>query len=234
MQDEAGTTEAGQAIYTRRNLALYDLVVLRISNRFIWRCPTPLLVEHYNRHISANHLDIGVGTGYFLDHCRFPMDRPRLVLFDLNVNSLAHTAHRVQRYRPETHQVDVMQPLTMDVAPFASIAINYLLHCLPGPMTHKAQVFDHLLPLMAPGAVIFGSTILHADVSRSPLARRLMAFYNAKGIFDNERDGLEMLNAALERRFQQVMLSVEGCVARFAVSSPRQDGDRQRPAADQA
>lgn len=220
MQDETGMTGAGQAIYTRRNLALYDLIVLGVSNRFIWRCPTPRLVEHYDRHVSANHLDVGVGTGYFLDHCHFPTDRPRLMLFDLNTNSLAHTARRVRRYRPQIQQTDVLQPLAMDLPPFASIAINYLLHCLPGPMAHKARVFDHLRPLMAPGAVIFGSTILAGGVTCSPLATRLMAFYNAKGIFDNTRDTLESLELALTSRFGRVELEVEGCVARFAAGEP--------------
>ncbi len=32
--------EAGQAVYTKRTLALYDMVVLGISNHFIWKCPT--------------------------------------------------------------------------------------------------------------------------------------------------------------------------------------------------
>jgi hypothetical protein len=44
--------EAGQAVYTNRTLAVYDLVVLGISNRFIWKCPTRRLEEHYNQHIS--------------------------------------------------------------------------------------------------------------------------------------------------------------------------------------
>jgi len=37
---------AGQAVYTRRLLRAYDLIVLGISNRFIWRCPTPRLLRH--------------------------------------------------------------------------------------------------------------------------------------------------------------------------------------------
>ena len=36
--------DAGQAVYTKQTLAVYDLIVLGISNRFIWRCPTQQLV----------------------------------------------------------------------------------------------------------------------------------------------------------------------------------------------
>lgn len=60
---------AGHAIYTKRTLQVYNFVVLGISNYFIWKCPTKHIVAHYNRNVSANHLDVGVGTGYFLKHC---------------------------------------------------------------------------------------------------------------------------------------------------------------------
>ncbi|HZM07834.1 MAG TPA: hypothetical protein VFC11_05185 [Methylocella sp.] len=55
---------AGQAVYTKRMLGIYDWLVLGLSNRLIWRCPTQGLVAHYDRHVTANHLDVGVGTGY--------------------------------------------------------------------------------------------------------------------------------------------------------------------------
>ena len=30
----------------------------------------------YQASVSGNHLDVGVGTGYFLDHVRFRVDGP--------------------------------------------------------------------------------------------------------------------------------------------------------------
>jgi len=93
---------AGQAVYTRRNLALYDVVVLGLSNRLIWRCPTSRLLAHYNQHVSANHLDVGVGTGYFLDHCHFPAPDPPITLMDLNADALAYTAQRIARHAVES------------------------------------------------------------------------------------------------------------------------------------
>ena len=67
---------AGQAFYTDRTLPNYDLRVLTLSNPLIWRCPTSRLLRFFDTHVSANHLDVGVGTGYFLDKCRFPTATP--------------------------------------------------------------------------------------------------------------------------------------------------------------
>lgn len=207
---------AGQAVYTSRNLRLYDLVVLRLTNRFIWRCPTPRLLDLYNNHVSANHLDVGVGTGYFLDHCRFPSDAPRIALSDVNPNSLAFAAQRIARHRPETYRHNVLEPLTFNAAAFDSVGINYLLHCLPGTIASKTVILDHLKAVMNPGAVLFGSTLLQGGVSRSPLARRLMAFYNGKGIFSNRDDDLQGLKEALGRRFRDPSIEIVGCAALFS------------------
>src|SRR4051812_11873093 len=74
--------QAGQALYTRPMLAVYDLAVLGIACRFLWGCPAPHILGLYDRWVTANHLDVGVGTGYFLAHCRFPTPQPRLALLD--------------------------------------------------------------------------------------------------------------------------------------------------------
>jgi Methyltransferase domain len=207
---------AGQAIYTPKLLSIYDLFVLGFSNRFIWRCPTPGLLAHYDRHVSVAHLDVGVGTGYFLDKCRFPALAPRLALMDMNPNALAFAAGRVARYRPRTYVRNVLEPIAFDEAAFDSVGVNYLLHCLPGDMAAKCCAFDHLSPLMNANAVIFGSTLLQGGVTRSAAARALMAFYNSKGVFSNERDDLDTLRRELEKRFSNVTIEVVGCAALFS------------------
>ena len=103
MTEISKQVEAGQAVYTKLTLAIYDLWVLGISNRLIWKCPSFHLLELYNQHISGNHLDLGVGTGFFLDRCTFPTSNPRLFLMDLNPNSLEVTSRRVARYHPKTY-----------------------------------------------------------------------------------------------------------------------------------
>ena len=189
--------ESAHAIYTRRNLSFYDLVVLGLSNRFIWRCPTPRLLAHYNQHVTANHLDVGVGTGYFLHRCQFATPTPRIALMDLNPVSLAYAAERTARYQPETYRQNVLDPITARIANFDSVGINYLLHCLPGSLTMKAVVFDHLQAVMNPGATVFGSTLLQGGVVKSSLAQGLMNVYNQKGIFSNQADCLAGIGASV-------------------------------------
>lgn len=207
---------AGQAAYTKGNLRLYDFVVLGLTNHLIWNCPTNRLIQQYNKHITANHLDVGVGTGYFLDQCRFPSHTPRVALSDINRNSLDFAARRIARHSPETYLRNVLEPVSIDAANFDSVGINYLLHCLPGTIESKTVTLDHLKTLMNPNAVLFGSTLLQNGVSRNWFARRLMDFYNKKGIFSNRHDALHGLQQALSQRFQDVSVETVGCAALFS------------------
>ena len=212
------TTEqvnAGQAVYSKSMLAIYDWLVLRLSNRMIWRCPSKHILALYDRHVTGNHLDVGVGTGYFLDRCRFP-DRPRIGLMDLNPNSLHAAATLLDRYRPEVYQVNVLDPIDQVIAPVDSISLSYLLHCLPGTIRTKGTVFRHLKPLLNQGGVMFGATLLSGGVHRSAAAKRLMAFYNSKGIFTNDHDDLQGLHAMLAEHFPVVRVDVVGCAALFS------------------
>lgn len=206
---------AGQAVYTNRALRAYDFVVLGVS-RFLWKCPTQRLVEHYDRHVTSNHLDVGVGTGYFLDRCRFPSSAPRIALMDLNQNTLDFASRRIARYKPETYRRSVLEPIRIDAAKFDSVAVNYLLHCLPGSIESKSVALDHLKALMNPNAVLFGSTLLQGGVTRNRLAKRLMAIYNKNGIFSNQADDLDSLTKELRKRFKDVSVEVVGCAALFS------------------
>jgi len=212
----------GAAIYTPLNLAFYDLVVVGFSNSFAWRCSRQKILDLYNRHISERHLDIGVGTGYFLDRCRFPSSAPTLALFDLNPNSLATTAKRLRRYAPSCHTGNVLHPIDIGLADFGSIGLNYLLHCLPGNLQSKSIVFEHVKPLLGDGGVLFGSTIISDAAQQNFLAKKLMKTYNAKGIFSNVSDRREDLEAGLTAHFSECSIRVEGCVALFSARKPVQ------------
>ena len=135
---------------------------------------------------------------------------------DLNAEALAYAGRRIARYRPETHLGNVLQPIAWEGERFDSVGINYLLHCLPGSMSTKANAFEHLAALMNPGAVLFGSTLLGQGVPRNWMARRLMDFYNRKGIFSNQADDLPSLRRALEERFTNATVKIVGCAALFA------------------
>jgi len=208
--------ERGQAVYTPLTLALgYDLVVLGLSNPLIWKCPTSRLLGMYDEHVSANHLDVGVGSGYYLDRCRFPARAPRIALMDLNPHSLRHAARRIARYRPEIYRQNVLEPIAAQPAKFDTVAMTYLLHCVPGAIQDKAVAFDHLRALLNPGGRIFGATLVHGDGPRGRVARRLMELYNRKGIFHNSLDTAESLAQALAARFADSKVDLVGCAALF-------------------
>lgn len=207
---------AGAAVYSKPALSLYDLYVLGFSNTFAWQCPSRLILDFYNEHISGRHLDVGVGTGYFLDKCKFPIPHPTIALADLNANSLRFTAKRLQRYHPTTHLANVLQQLRLEPANFDSIAINFLLHCLPGHLLSKGSVFGNLKPLLNPdGGVIFGTTVLGTGVKRNFLAKGLMRAYNSIRIFCNSEDNASDLEYVLKDEFRDYSIHVAGCVAFF-------------------
>lgn len=213
MDQMTDAVEAGQAVYTPMTLRVYDLVVHGLSNRFLWRVPTAHLQALFEAHVGARHVDIGAGTGLFLDRLRSSALR-ELTLVDLNAASLAAAARRVARLAPRVVQANALAPMDLP-GPFDSASLCYLLHCLPGTISEKAVVFDHLRPHLAPGAVVFGATLLQGDAPRSRGAQKLMDVYNAKGVFSNSGDRLEDLQVALSARFAQVEVRPVGCGALF-------------------
>ena len=150
--DGAARGAAGARFYTRVGLSLYDVGVLGFNNHVVWRCPTRRLLQQYNENVSANHLEAGVGTGWYLDHCRFPVPQPRIGLIDLNPSALAKTRSRLRRFEPESHHADLLEPVPALTDPFDSLAMCYLLHCLPVEPEHKSQVVPNLRALLNPGS----------------------------------------------------------------------------------
>jgi SAM-dependent methyltransferase len=214
--DPSDPAYRGQAVYTTRTLRAYDAVVVKLSNSLVWRCPARDILAQYDRHVSAAHLDVGPGTGYYLDRCRFPADAPAITLLDANVDVLRYAARRLERYGPATRAADVLKPIDLEPASFRSVALSYVLHCLPGTLDAKAAAFDNVIRLLAPGGVVFGTTILGTGVEHSRLARTLMRAYNRKGIFSNLDDDRSALEHCLADRFDRYVLEVSGSVALFA------------------
>jgi hypothetical protein len=211
--DEAAIARA-HAVYTPFMLSIYDVLVHGISNHLAWRCPTRRLVGLYRAGLSANHLEAGVGTGFFLDRAGGAQLK-RLVLFDINRNCLERAGRRLARFRPSLYEVNLLAPIKLDLAPFASVGLTYVLHCLPGKMSEKLKVVDHLRPLMGKRAVLFGATILGRGIAPNRAARALLDLYNAKGVFNNREDDMASLSDGLRQRFDEVKIEREGCVALF-------------------
>ncbi|OAN17989.1 methyltransferase type 12 [Photobacterium jeanii] len=207
--------KAGQAVYSKKVLSIYDLWVLGFSNHYLWKCPTRLISQQFVEKVTDNHLDVGVGTGYYLKK-HLTTDTKRIGLVDLNDNSLESTSRAIQHLNPEVYCRNVFEPLSLNCEKFDSVSINYLLHCLPGDLSEKSAVFINLKEVMNEGAVLFGSTILGQGTPKNVFAQKLMDFYNKKGIFTNENDDLQSLETALKQHFSNVKIQVVGCVALFS------------------
>jgi SAM-dependent methyltransferase len=210
------TVEAGQAVYTRFTLSFYDLQVLGFNFPVLWRCPKERLLQLYDKHVSSPHLDVGVGSGYLIDKCRFPTQASEITLMDMNLASLKASSRRLRRYAPRAHRANVLEPWRLPEGVFDSVAMVNLLHCVPGTLREKAIAVEHARDALAPGGVFFGATVLGAEANHTIRSRRVMQRYNRLGMFSNLGDRIEDLDAALSDTFATHEVEVEGAVALFA------------------
>ena len=188
--------------------------------KYAWNCPADTLVQHYRRHITSNHADIGVGSGYCLDRCGFDTSNPRLVLIDLQPNCLDHAGRRLARYRPRLYLHDALQPMRVVGRRFDSVALGGVLHCLPGDMRQKSSVFDALEPLTAPGSKVFGYTLVTDSTQRRLLSRIARYALNRFGIINNARDRAGDLSKELSRRFVACNVKQVGDMVFFSAIVP--------------
>lgn len=206
----------GSAVYTPEWLARYDHEVLDRTNREVWRCDRALMLADYERYLGARHLDLGPGTGYFLDNCSRTGE---IGLVDLNPDVLAECGRRLARFDPAVWQRDVLSPFDVDGRRFDTAGLSFLLHCLPGGMAYKARVLDHARAHVEPGGKIFGSTVLDQGVTHTPQAAALLAELNGRGTFSNTGDSLGELKHELASRTADYAITVHGSVALFVLTA---------------
>lgn len=211
----------GQSDYTRPLLKLYDPLVLGPIARFVWRCPTTRLVDGYRQHIRDRHLDVGPGTGYFLEQSGLP-DGSRVTILDPNANVLDHASRRLRHLDVTAVEADVLKPLPVD-GPFDSAALHLVVHCLPGPLPRKAAAVANVAAVLAPTGVLFGASVLGTSGRHTWAARRMLAAFNRQGSFDNLTDTETGLGEILGASFEHVELATVGSIAIFAATNPRTD-----------
>ncbi|QUQ65301.1 class I SAM-dependent methyltransferase [Kutzneria sp. CA-103260] len=211
---------AGAANYKRSVLNRYDRV-LYVNCRFFWRCDRGELLRRYQAAVGARHLEIGVGSGYCPAHTLFPTPEPEITLVDLNPQTLDFASRRLAHLRPRRVLANALDPIEEAGVPtrhFDSVAINLLLHCIPGDIKAKAAVLGNAAAAVKPGGKVVGSTVLAQGVPVTPAGRFLMRQLNAKGIFHNTEDRRDDLESVLGKYFADYQLVVRGCMAMFTAT----------------
>src|SRR3972149_10350229 len=111
--DKDDPSYKGQAGYNRFMLAIYDPWVLGFMARVVWRSPARPGVARYREHMGRRHLDVGPGTGYFIEKAQ-PAEGTEITLVDPNPKVLARSSRRLAAWHPATVEADVMKPLPLD------------------------------------------------------------------------------------------------------------------------
>ncbi|ERT13189.1 class I SAM-dependent methyltransferase [Photorhabdus temperata] len=217
------SNKKGANIYTPLILKIYDAWVLKISNSYVWRCNTEnILLRHFQMSMGKKHLDIGVGTGYYIAKTKEASSN--ITLLDLNPNSLAAASKRIGVNRiNHVLQHDIYMPLPdSEKGQYDTVSMYYLLHCLRGNMHEKALVIEHASQALTDSGKLHGATILGKDVEHNWLGRYLMNIYNKKGIFCNYADSCGDLKEVLDRYFKDVTIKQYGTVAVFTATNKKQ------------
>jgi SAM-dependent methyltransferase len=218
--DPSDPAYSGQKDYGPLLLAIYDWWVLGFMARVVLRTPTPLIVQRYQPLFGRRHLDIGPGSGYFVDVAA-PRDL-NLTLLDPNRQVLDHCAKRLSRFTPTMVEADIIKPIPIE-GRFDSIAMSAVLHCLPGPMAAKGKAIRNAASVLDPEGVLFGCTVLGIGESHTAPARAFLRAANRQGGFDNLGDSVDGLEAILSSAFADLEIDVIGSLALFTARSPRLD-----------
>jgi SAM-dependent methyltransferase len=209
----------GQSGYGPFLLTIYDPWVLGFMAPAVWHCPSPPVIERYRRHVGRRHLDVGPGTGYFLDKAELPAGT-EITLLDPNPHVLERSSRRIAALNPATVEADVLKPLPVQ-GPYDSAALNFVLHCLPGPQPRKGAAIRNVAAVLAPEGVLFGGTVLGSAGKHTRSARAALWAFNKEGGFDNLGDTTEGLRSMLGESFESVEIDVVGSAALFTAKGPR-------------
>jgi SAM-dependent methyltransferase len=209
----------GQSGYNPALLAIYDVWVLKFMAGAVWKCPIPPAVARYRRHLGRRHLDVGPGTGYFIERAAPPIGT-EITLLDPNRHVLKHASERLAAWNPVTVEADVMKPLPVERG-YDSAALSFVLHCLRAPMSNKAAAIRNIADVLGPDGVLFGGTVLGTREPHTRSARAFLWAFNKQGGFDNRADTVEGLREILDASFRHVEIERSGSAALFSATGPR-------------
>ena len=208
----------GQSDYNELLLRLYDPLVLGPISRYVWRAPSEEMIRRYRQYARPDHLDVGPGTGYFIERAGLPAGS-KVTILDPNRTVLRHVSRRLRDLEVTAVEADVLKPLPV-VGPFSSAGFNAVLHCLPGPLERKAVAVANIATVLAPDATLFGATVLGRSARHTRAGRAFLWAFNRRGAFDNLDDTEDGIAEILRRSFREVSIETLGGLALFAATGP--------------
>ncbi|CAK40781.1 hypothetical protein AnigIFM60653_007635 [Aspergillus niger] len=222
--------EPQEQIYTPWRLFIYDIWVLGIVSTLAWGCRiSTYLIPLFRSNVGKKHLDIGAGTGYYLNQARIP-STTQLTIVDNETHALNVALARCKHPSTQTHGIvtDILQPspfpetyLTNNDKKFDSVSMYYLLHCLPVPVASKCKIFTHLKKYMTEDGVVHGANVLGKGVRKDNwFARIIRRGCLNHGVFHNEEDNAYEFERALRENFWEVETWVVGSVFVFRAKRP--------------
>ena len=223
---------AGARYYGALTLPLYDWAVLHTVVPHAWNCPLQVEQGLYDNSIRGRkkHLDVGVASGYFLQHAKWPNHQSvELTLMDLNPNSSQYAANRLQKtgHFSTIHQIvgDAREPFPIKNTNFDSIGMFHLLHCIPGNLKQKRIVLENAARVLEPDdGVVFGANVTPADCPNddlNTLAKLVLAFSHATGALNNQLDSHADMEEILDETFEEYELQRVGCMSLWKGSKPK-------------
>ena len=218
--DKTDPGYAGYRDYNRGFLRIYDAWVLGFMAPRVWKVGDGPGLDLYERHTGRRHLDVGPGTGYFLERASLPDDL-ELTLVDPNPDVLTHCAERLSDLEPALVEGNLLGSLGVD-GPFDSAALMHVLHCLPDPMASKATAVANVASVLTDDGVLFGGTVLGPDApGHNAFGRWFVRMANRVGGFSNLEDDTEGLRSILEASFEEVAIDDSAPIAYFSARRPR-------------
>lgn len=207
--------------YSHVILELYNFLILKLSSVLIWRCRTQRLIQLYRSHVSRQHLEVGVGTGYLLNRAVFPSHWVTLHILDCNAKVLRHAYYRLARYNPVMVLCDLMSDDWPALPKQQSIGMNYVWHALEGSLQERGRVFGKLAAQLSENGVLFGSSVVGIHDRMPKLSQQVSRHWLRVGLFNNQSDQPDTLRAILKEYFLEVSVWQEGQVMLFVAKHPK-------------
>ncbi|GAB7352919.1 hypothetical protein MBLNU459_g3504t1 [Dothideomycetes sp. NU459] len=220
--DEVVEVENGEEVlYTPWRLTYYDFWVLGIVTTYAWCCPTTTyLLPLFRANVRKNHLDIGVGSGYYLGPSTVPTTT-NLTLIDSESHALAVAKARTRRMDATAIVANVLKPLPLSQK-YDSVSMYYLLHCIPVSIEEKCRVFSNIKVHMTTDGVLTGANILNKGVKQDNFfGAWIRRGITRHGILHNQSDTAYDFEHALRENFCQVETWVVGSIFIFRAQTPK-------------